>query len=68
MTIETAIEELQSWLDIKYIEGIAQGQENDESCITVFISNSQIRDVLPSNYKGFRIVVEETGTFNSLGL
>ena len=38
MTIEKTLRELQHWMELEGIEGIAQGLFNNKPCITVFSS------------------------------
>ena len=66
MKIEDALKEIQPWLNKKGIEGVSQGEHNGVACITVFVSASEVRKILPAEYNGFKVVVEETGSFNAL--
>ena len=64
MDIENVLKEIQSWLFLNGIEGVAQGENDLEPCITVFISNREIETIIPSTHKGFKVVIEYTDEFN----
>ena len=66
MTIEKVLSELQCWLEKDGVEGIAEGKIDDEDCITVFVSLTDVERDLPSTYKGFKVVIESSGKFNAL--
>lgn len=68
MTIEKALDEIQFWLDIEGVEGVAQGEFDNEVCITVFVSIPDGKKSLPSIYKGFKVIIEASGEFNAQGL
>ena len=65
MKIAEALQMAENWLDIDGIEGVAQGRINDEDCIAVFVSNPKASEKVPSEFQGYRVVVEETGPFNA---
>ena len=66
MTIEKVINEIAFWLEQEGVEGVAQGVQDDEDCIDVFVSRPGLEKELPANYKGFNVVIKFTGEFNAL--
>ncbi|CAM3626335.1 hypothetical protein ZORO111903_13920 [Zobellia roscoffensis] len=67
MNIEDALKEIQSWLFLKGIEGVAQGEYDGKPCITVFVSLTEVKNTLPETYKGFKVVIESTTEFGIQG-
>lgn len=65
MTITQALKEVQHWFDYKGVEGIAEGEYNGKPCITVFVSTEQDKSPFPDEYKGYKVIVEQTGLFTA---
>ena len=65
MTITQALKEVQHWLDYEGVEGIAEGEYNGKSCITVFVSIDHSTKRFPDEYKGYKVIVEQTGLFTA---
>lgn len=65
MTISQALAEVQHWFDYEGVEGIAEGQYEGKPCITVFVSIEQDKSPFPDEYKGFKVIVEQTGLFTA---
>ncbi|WP_422104466.1 hypothetical protein [Winogradskyella sp.] len=63
MKIEDALIEIESWLFLDGIDGVAQGEYESQPCITIFLSNPEARCIIPSEYKGYKIVIDETDQF-----
>lgn len=63
MEIEEALHEIQPWLFLEGVEGVAQGEYENEPCITVFVSLPEVQTVLPSMHRGYKVVVEHTDQF-----
>lgn len=63
--IESAVVEASdTWMNQEGIEGVGQGKtEKGRDCILVFVSNDSAAAVrqLPSKFKGFKVVVKNTG-------
>ena len=45
------------------IEGTAIGQTDGKACLKVYISDADASRRVPSEFMGFPVVVEESGTF-----
>ncbi|MDZ7680222.1 MAG: hypothetical protein U5J63_00585 [Fodinibius sp.] len=60
----------QSWMDIDGVLSVGQGKKDQQDCIDVYITdNSQaIKDQLPAMYKGYPVVLRESGGLFSLSL
>jgi hypothetical protein len=66
MNINNALHKAESWLDeIEGVEGVAQGKIGDEDCITVFVSSKEAAGKIPSTFHGFKVVIENSGTFHA---
>ena len=66
MDIAEALRKADSWLDeIEGVEGVAQGKVGKDDCITVFVSQEEAAEKLPSTFHGFKVVVEHTGAFHA---
>ncbi|GAA4271528.1 hypothetical protein U6A24_13155 [Aquimarina gracilis] len=63
MKIEEALNEIESWLFLDGVEGIAQGEYESRPCITIFLSNPEVKFMIPSEYKGYKVVIDETDQF-----
>ncbi|MBT2160542.1 hypothetical protein [Zobellia barbeyronii] len=63
MNIQDALKEIQSWLYLNGIEGVAQGEYEGKPCITVYVSLPNTETILPTVYKGFKVVIEPTEQF-----
>ena len=66
ISILEAIDEASKWMEIDGVEGVAQGQKDGKDCIVVLISRnpSELSDVLPSTFKGFPVILEESGSIS----
>lgn len=67
MNIEDALKEIQSWLHLDGIEGVAQGEYDNEPCITIYVSFPEVETMLPATYKDFKVVIERTDEFTIQG-
>lgn len=65
MTISEALAEVQHWFDYEGVEGIAEGEYNGKPCITIFVSIELDKSPFPDKYKGFKVVIEQTGLFTA---
>jgi len=67
--IESAIlEASDAWMPLEGVEGVAQGKtDKGKDCILVLVSNDSTAAVqqLPSKFKGFKVVVKNTGSFDA---
>ena len=70
-TIEQVQEEhTDEWMAIPGVEGTAIGLFKGKPCIKILTSSrtDQIRAQIPSEVKGYPVIVEETGEFRALDL
>ena len=68
-TIEQVQEEhTDEWMAIPGVEGTAIGLYEGRPCIKILTSSrtDQIRAQIPSEVKGYPVIVEETGEFRAL--
>lgn len=65
VTILEAIDEASEWMDIDGVEGVGEGEKDGKECIVVLVSVSpaQLSGVIPPTFKGFLVVIEESGEF-----
>ena len=65
--LQAVDEASEKWLDIGGIEGVAPGESEGKACITVFTSvdPSELADRIPTSFKGFSVVFEETGIISA---
>jgi hypothetical protein len=51
------------WIKIEGIEGLGQGEIKGKECILVFVSISptKLKNIIPRTFKGFPVVIEESG-------
>ncbi|QTA93006.1 hypothetical protein [Desulfonema magnum] len=49
---------------------MGQGEKDGAECIIVFVSciPSAVSDIIPKNFKGFQVAIEETGELGVLDL
>ena len=61
-------DEASAWLDIDGVEGVAQGEKDDQACIVVGCSlpPEALADKIPSTYKGYDVVMENWGSISAL--
>ncbi|RMD96248.1 MAG: hypothetical protein D6814_11720 [Calditrichaeota bacterium] len=61
--LEKIIRELSDWLDIEGVEGLGQGEREAKPCIVVLVSRPRetFSGLLPEKYRGYDVVLEETG-------
>lgn len=57
------------WMAIPGVEGTAIGLYRGKPCIKVFssVKAQNLRSKIPSKVEGYPVIIEETGTFRSLG-
>ncbi len=62
-----AIDEASEWLEIDGVEGVAPGEREGRQCIIVFAScdPSELAGRIPTTFKGFPVVIEETGIISA---
>ncbi len=62
-----AIDEADEWLDLDGVEGVAPGEREGKDCIVVFasIDPSELAGRIPTTFKGFPVVIEETGIISA---
>ena len=63
--IQLAIDNAGKWLDYDEVEAVSQGMLNDQLAIIVFVSGAKedFRDIIPSTFMDFPVIIEETGKF-----
>jgi len=61
--IQEALDEASKWLEFDGVEGVAQGEKDGKEYIIVLASCSQseLSALVPKNFKGFSVVIEESG-------
>ncbi|MCX2744309.1 hypothetical protein OO013_10550 [Mangrovivirga sp. M17] len=65
--IKTAINKATKWMDeYEGVEGVAEGNKGGRQCITVFVSNEEIKNKLPKEVDGYPVKVEVTDSFNAI--
>ena len=65
MDITDVLRKAENWLvEVKGVEGVAQGKFGDEDCITVFLSAKEATNEIPRNFHGYKVCVEYTGDFH----
>jgi len=70
--VTRGIEEVQEaftpeWMDLPGVVGTGIGLCEDQPCIKVFVAGQirQLRDQIPNEVDGHRVVLEETGRFQA---
>jgi len=55
-------------MEIEGFVGIEQGLYSKQPCIKVFVSNktSDLQQKIPDSLDGYRVIIEETGSFKPL--
>ncbi len=63
-----ALDEASSWMQYEGVEGVGQGQKDDQDCIVVFVScpPSALSAQIPSEFKGYPVVFQESGRIDIL--
>lgn len=61
-----AIDEATKWIDLEGVVGIGEGKKNKKKCIKVHVSipTTEFSSIIPNTFKGFPVVIEETGEFS----
>lgn len=69
VSIQEILKEIGHWMDVEGVEAIGQGVMNNKDCIMVFISgeNEEISKAIPSEYKGYPVVIEISGIISAEG-
>ncbi len=62
MKIEDALKEVNHWIEIEGVEAVGQGSADGNDCIIIVLSNPQkeLKQDIPNEYKGFKIVFVES--------
>ena len=67
MEFDEAMQRARRWIDeYEWVHGIAEGEEDGERCISVFVSDVGKTDELPERLGPFRVTLEESGPFHAL--
>ena len=64
LKIEEVVREIRDqWMDIEGVAGIGQSKIDDQDCIVVgfHTKTQEIEKNIPSEYKGFKVKVEDWG-------
>lgn len=61
--IQEAIDEASGWMELDGVEGVAQGEKDGKECVMVLVScpPSELSALIPKNFKGFPVIIEESG-------
>ena len=64
LEFQEAIDDASEWIEFDGVEGVGQGEKDGKDCIIVFTSYplSELSGVIPKTFKGFPVVIEESGT------
>jgi hypothetical protein len=56
------------WMDMPGVVGTAIGESDGQPCIKVFVTekSDRLRQKIPADLEGYRVVLEETGEFRAL--
>ncbi len=68
-SIEKVLEEAEQWISIDGVEGIGQGELEDQGpCIVVLVSKppESFAGLIPNTFHGFPVVLEESGEIRAL--
>lgn len=66
MDLPRALKEAQGWVgEKKGVEGVGQGKEGEDDCITVFISDLALIDQIPQSLYGVKINIEISEGFST---
>ena len=66
MDIAEALRKAEAWLDeIEGVEGVAQGKTGENDCITVLVSLTEAAKKIPSNFHGYKVVIDNTDSFHA---
>ena len=65
--IQDVIDEASRWMEFDGVEGVAQGEKDGKECVLVLASchSSELSAVIPKTFKGFPVVIEESGTITA---
>lgn len=68
-TIEQVLrEKTDQWMTVPGVEGTAIGLFREQPCIKILssVSARELQAQIPSTVEGYRVVIEETGTFRAM--
>ena len=66
MDLSKALKEAQGWVgEKKGVEGVGQGKEGENDCITVYISDPALVDQIPESLYGVKIIIEISEGFSA---
>jgi len=65
--IQEVIDEASRWMEFDGVKGVAQGEKDGKECVLVLASchPSELSAVIPKTFKGFPVVIEESGTITA---
>jgi len=65
--ILNAVDEATRWMQYDGVEGVAQGEKDGKTCITVFVScpPSELATEIPATFEGFPVVFKESGLLSA---
>ena len=68
--IDVLNENTESLMSISGVVGTAQGLNNGEPCVKVFVIEltDEMKMKLPKKLDGYNVIIEETGEFKSLSI
>ncbi len=69
LKLKEAIDEASEWIEFDGVEGVGQGEKDGNDCVIVLVScpPSKLSDIIPVTFKGFPVVIEESGPISALG-
>jgi len=58
-----ALDEASEWMKYDGVEGVGQSEKDGKECIIVFVSRPfyELSEQIPKEFKGFPVVIEESG-------
>ncbi|MGD8908581.1 MAG: hypothetical protein PVI92_04475 [Chromatiales bacterium] len=66
MDIMAAVHSAEKWMDdIDGVIGVSQGEQQGKPAIVVFITNSEAKESLPTEFEGYPVVTEFSDEFTS---
>lgn len=69
LKLREAINEASEWIEFDGVEVVGQGEKDGKDCIIVLSScpPSKLSDIIPITFRGFPVVIEESGTIFTQG-
>lgn len=61
-----ALQQAQVWMDeVQGVEAVGEGERDGKKCISVYVSLPEAAAKLPSEFQGYKVVIEQTGPFQA---